>query len=333
MADDVVVSAPSAEATPAVNENPETYTDAQRDAWMRTGEMPGSGEAAAQDEVEDSADDSAADDAADSAETAAASETAKGSQEPPKRKTVTERNAEIKAEIDSLHENLRKRAELRKQASETGEKKAESPTAKEEWKPLSEDEYFEKNPDKTFTDFINAAAAHQAKELLRQDKEATKQAETQAKQEATIKEGQERWKKQLAETAKEIPDAAEVVYGEEVQRRLENQGNISGVLRTSENAPKLLASLGKNLPEFDRILAIEDPYVQVREFIKYENTLSGKKQAPVTAKKVTSVTPIHEVGGRGSTGGDEVEEALKDDDFEAFRKAENRRDLERARKG
>jgi hypothetical protein len=55
------------------------------------------------------------------------------------------------------------------------------------------------------------------------------------------------------------------------------------------------------------------------------------KPAPET-KVSKAPTPPKEVSGRGTTPTDEVEAAAKNNDFTAFRNAQNRRDFER-RKG
>lgn len=64
---------------------------------------------------------------------------------------------------------------------------------------------------------------------------------------------------------------------------------------------------------------------------KFKASPDKKEETP--AKTISSAPPPpHEVGGKGTSSPDEVEQALKEDDFEAFKNAENRRALAR-RKG
>lgn len=110
------------------------------------------------------------------------------------------------------------------------------------------------------------------------------------------------------------------------------QGSVADAfVLDSEHGTDVLYHLAKNPDELKRITAL-NPIQQARELVKIELTFA-KPAAKSPAPKITQAPPPpHQVGGKGTIMADEVEQALKEDDFAAFQAAENRRELN-ARKG
>lgn len=153
------------------------------------------------------------------------------------------------------------------------------------------------------------------------------------------------WQKRVTEARTKHPDFDAVAFGkaDDGQFKLHiAQGSVpDAFIADSEVGPEVLYHLATNPADAERILGRNpdgkyklNPLHQARELLKLEFQLSTPAEAPATpAKKITQAPPPpHQVGGKGTVAPDELESAVKDDDFESYSKAANRRDIA-SRKG
>lgn len=261
------------------------------------------------------------------------SETAAGSEPAPKpeqghRKTSQDTARRIQELLTERKARDTRIAELERQIQERSQasvKPQQTPQpAKETSEPRIDDKDDKGQPKyATYEDYLSA--------LRKYDREVSikewEQRQTQARQEEAEKViNAEQTKRAIAARAK-YADFDQVAFSNEMT--IPKGSLIDQFVIDSQHGMDVLYQLGKDShAEFDRIAKLP-PLRAHRELIKLEEQFSR----PPAPKKVTNAPPPpQEVGGRGTTSPDEVEQAVKEGDQEAYRAAANARDLAR-RKG
>jgi hypothetical protein len=101
----------------------------------------------------------------------------------------------------------------------------------------------------------------------------------------------------------------------------------------SKRSADIAYALGKNPKEFARIDRLP-AVAQIRELMKIEASVAGSAgNSNKTARRITqAAAPIRVLSGNGHQSGDEVDQAIKEDDQEAYSRAANARDIARRRR-
>lgn len=94
----------------------------------------------------------------------------------------------------------------------------------------------------------------------------------------------------------------------------------------SPQGADVLYYLGQHPEELERINGL-NPIAQARELVKIELKVSGTTSSASSAKPVTKAPPPpHQVSGKGTVAKDAVEQALEEQDADAYRREQNSRD-------
>lgn len=312
------------------------------DTWRKTGDLPTEETPATETPNSEVQDPPSSEDSAPSTPVKSAdSDTA-----PPQKKskpTAEDRKEQLNTEIRDL---IKKRDELLKTAAPPSVTPTSQPAAepKVSAEPTLEDKD-EKGALKytTWEQYQAAVRQFDREQILKEVEDRTvKSQKTQKLQEAEQIIGKV-WQERVKEARERYTDF-DIALSPDLPIP---QGSVTDALvLDSEYGPDVLYSLAKNPDELKRITAL-NPIKQARELVIHEllNGLLEKlssdprfegkivKSSIPPAKPVTKAPPPpHQVGGKGTIMADEVEQALKEDDFAAFQAAENRRELN-ARKG
>jgi hypothetical protein len=303
---------------------------ADYDKWRMTGEMPS-------EQTEESA---------PSEETSATTEEAVTEAEsapaPPQEKRETSPRTENRwAKLSRENRELRDRLAALETASEGRETQQEPPPAKVETKAEGPTIY-DKNPDgswkfKSHQEFQDAVRKWDRESLKAELKAETEQSVRQQeieRAERTISEG---FVRRLEPTRAKYADFDSVAFSPDL---LIPKGSVADLfLIDSDHAGEVLYYLGQH-PEITkgfygnydlktgRFANKELPTRQFRKLMEIEGQFSK-----VPAKRVTSAPPPpRETGGRGTTSADEVEQAVKDEDYRSYAAAANARDIARRKR-
>lgn len=238
-----------------------------------------------------------------------------------------------------------KASEARNQELEKGkpEPKAEAkPAAKaaegepEKYVPLSEDDYFAKNPDKSYDDYMEAKMDHKIEWRLKTEKATAAKAEQERQQAEQLKTIETNWKERVDAAVKAHPDFAEKCDAE-FNKLIPAGSLLDGWMIDSELGAEILYHFANNREELAEVLKMT-PFALTRKLTKLEDKLAGEpapekpeKKAPVTEIS-KAPKPASEVGGRATAPEDEAAAAAKDNDFRRFKAERDRAELA-ARKG
>lgn len=324
------------DANPAVESSPtefvetslESLTDEQSKHWRLTGELPKQTEAAPVEPPE---------------EAPAEAGKPEGTQEAGKAKGIKTRKVELDAEIQELEARLARKADLKRQLSETGEKPPAPPPVdkpaelKAPVKPKQADfqtwEEYESATDKyhdEMSDFKITLALQKDRAERAKEAEAAK-AKTEGETVA------QRFNQQVEAAAKKHSDWNEVApaIGEILKDPRYNAG--AGFILESEQGAEITYYLGTHLDEAATIAKMS-PIRQCAALGVIEHRLSQpaaepKKAAPGPKKETEVPPPPTELGGRNALPADPVNAALESGDTGAYIRAANARDLAERRSG
>lgn len=208
------------------------------------------------------------------------------------------------------------------------EKPASQPAVQAEPEPKIDDQGADGKPKyKTLEEFLSAVRKYDREQILKEvDGRTTKaqQERQQADQKQVIAKV---WGDRVGKAREKHTDFDAVALNPDLPIK---EGSVADAfILDSEHGTEVLYHLGKNPGELERISKL-NPLAQARELFKIEQTFAAP---PAPARKPTRApAPPHEVAGAGTVPPDETEQALEDDDFEAFKEAENRKAIA-ARKG
>jgi hypothetical protein len=330
------VVTPAAESTPA---DPQavlnSLTPEQRTEWKKTGTLPTPNKEESATSPADA--NSAAASQADAAESAPAPEAGKEKQEPPKKNAET-RIKELLAERRAEKERAdRAEARLKELDGKSKDAKpaeaAASSTAKAPVKPKIEEfdtiEAFEEAKDKYFEDLADFKAEQKVEKLKADQKKEREDAET-AKQ---IKAAEDAWSQKLDAARKKYADFDDLVTRDQsLAVEIPEGSAMDRFIFTSEHGIDILYGLAKNREEIKRIAGL-DALGQMREMVKLELALTSDKEEKPKKAPVKTVSdappPPQEVGGKGASPEDPVEDAAKRGDFSSYKKLANARDLKK----
>ena len=317
------------EATPAVAI--EIPTDgAARLEWQRSGKLPAAKEPS---KKADSA--PVQETPASQEETASASE-AVSTQEhksTEKRSNADTRKAQLNAEIQEL---LKTRDELKREMKTRPAESSPAPAAEKTEaklvKPKIEDfptwEKYEEAHDK----YVDELTERKAQEAVLKSEQAKTQRKLQEDMQAKVDDARGRY-----------PDYDEVIEPAR-QAIFEDKGVHPAVKAMVDASPvfvDLLYVIGKKPDDMARIakLSKSNPIEAIREIVlldalvREERNGKPKEVVKVPAKRVpTAPDPGYEASGTATSPGDVAQEAVKKNDFAAFQREQNRKDIVR-RKG
>jgi hypothetical protein len=306
------------------------------DKWRMTGEMPS-------EKTEESAPSEPETTSSEGEESATSQEqesvTRAASEAAPPQKGKKDASARIR-ELVARNQELERQLSAHSETSVTQTSQPATEQAVTDAGPTGE----EKNPDGSwvYKDWKELNAA-QIKWALAKAEEQHAQREREAIEAQHERIIQEVWTERLTEAKKRLHDFDVVCSSKEICLP---KGSIPDqVILDSERGPDILYYFGQHPEEMTRITGFavnpKDPMTvirvgaglntvqQAREMFKIESQYS----VPPPAKRVTNAPPPpKETGGRGSTSPDEVEQAVKEEDFSSYAAAANRRDVAR-RKG
>jgi hypothetical protein len=317
---DVMAESSAAEAVPQQQSAPEmeSWTDAQRTDWLKTGEPP-----KAEDSAPSKQETSAGDNKSESGPASEAGET----QREPKRGTAEARIKELLAENRKLKES-QKPAQTQQQAEvpQTQKPTQQTPPAAEgrpvrpKYESFDTVGEYEAAEDK----YIEELAAWKADQRDAEKTAAAKQAEAQ-------KAGQQRaegWKAKQDAFRKQTADFDEVVAAADNEPCSDA---IRDFCLESEIGPAVQYALAKDV-ELLRKLSDMSDVAAVRELTKLEMGLAGgmPSQTPAPKKTTTAASkPPTELSGRSNAPEDEAKAALEAGDFDRYRRVMNARDLKK----
>lgn len=100
---------------------------------------------------------------------------------------------------------------------------------------------------------------------------------------------------------------------------------------SSKHSADIMYALGKNPKEIARINRLPG-VAQVRELMKIEASVGSARNNKTSRRITQAAAPIRVLSGNGHQSGDEVDQAIKEDDQEAYSRAANARDIARRRR-
>jgi hypothetical protein len=334
-----IAANPAESAAAEPNYDLATFTPEQYTAWESTGKIPDAKPA------ESSPAPSTESQAGASSDDEPAAESAPASQEqPPKGKAA--RNADSR-----IQELLRDRAELKARLEAL-----EKPAAKTESAPAKPAETELKRParpvfgeagheSETWAQFedrqdahVEALAEYKAKSTWQQTREAEqKQAEESRKAEAaaaidkTFNERMEALKAEDAEFASVFTGDAAALRGVKINDLMD------GFIRSKEWGPKLLRHFIKNPAVAAEIHAMQnfdaaEAIVDIARSLKTPATPEPQKVAPVVLI-TKAAKPATDIRATSAAPVDELKAAVDAGDFSRFEELQNRRDVERRKRG
>jgi hypothetical protein len=253
---------------------------------------------------------------------------------------VKELLAQRKEDQKLLREALGKLAKLEvperpaSQVVTEPEKKSAKNEAKPE--PQLDDKNADGSPKYTkYVDYQKAWSGWVRDEAIREAKAAASDHTTKTQKEQQTAQAEEViarvWSGRINEARAKHADYDAVALNPELPIK---KGSVTDAfILDSEHGAEVLYHLGSNPQELERIQTL-NPLAQARELFRIEQKFATppKPSPKPAAPKVTQApNPPHQVTGKPAGNVDEVEQAVKDGDQEAFTRLENERILERAR--
>lgn len=321
------------ESSPAIQDSSEvlaSLTPEQRGEWRNTGKLP----------EQPSKQESAPADTSKETKSVTEPEAEAG-------KTTQEHKTESKR-APGAEERIReliaknKASEARIQELEAGKKEPKAdtkPAAKaaegdpEKYVPLSEDDYFAKNPDKSYDDYMEAKMDHKIEWRLKTEKATAAKAEQERQQAEQLKTIETNWKERVDAAVKAHSDFAEKCDAE-FNKLIPAGSLLDGWMIDSELGAEILYHFANHRDELADVLKMS-PFALTRKLTKLEDKLAGEpapeketKKAPVTEIS-KAPKPASEVGGRATAPEDEAADAAKAGDFRRFKAERDREELER----
>lgn len=336
------VNQPAAESSPAPDSSQvlASMTSEQRSEWRQTGNIPEpTKQASAPADTPKEADSVAAEDAAKPE-----AEAGKSTQE--HRKPGAEsRIQQLIAEKKELERKLQA-----KESAKVDKPVEAKPEVKEEKQPapdkiLSADEYFAQpeNSSKTYEDYVDYRSAENFKQLRAKEREETAKAEQEKQKKEQNETIEKSWMSRV-DAAIEAHDDFKTVVTKEFNDSIKPGTVLDGWLLDSEQGAEIMYHFAKNPDEYAKLQSLT-PFAQARRLTKLEDKLSSAKPAEQAAadSEATEVAPVpkttkapkpaSEVGGRGTAPDDAAAAAAKNGNYRAFKEEQDRKDLERARRG
>lgn len=326
------------ESAPTPEVDPTAFTGDERHQWRMTGKLP-----EVKPKVEESAppkETSATEEEKTEVETAPESETGKKQEQ---RHTGTPAPKREKQLGEDIQELLAKRAQLRSEVEQLEQKRT---PAKQESAPAAPQTQSTR-PEPTIDDKDEKGEpkyqtwdAYMA-DVRKWDRE---QAVAEFERKQALAEAQKSVNQKMAEGRERYGEGFDQAVVPATREIMQDQGihpAVKGILNQSPFYTDILYVLGTDKKAMADIVqtAKADPVAAIRKLVLLEIEVSKELVKPQTEKTVPPAkktsqapNPPVEVTGRGVTGGDEVDQALKDGDQDSYSRAMNARDLAR-RKG
>lgn len=288
-------------------------------------------------------------------ETAAASEAAdtqerKGPARSKTAATSESRWAKLSRENRELQEQLRQARESK--PPQEREIKQEPQPAKANAEPSIDDVDAKTGQPKyaTLKDYLAAHAKWNREEAVREFRAESEKTQREQQQQQTEQVIEKTVNERVAAVRKEHEDydeaAAEALAVKDDLGRdalfYTKGSHLDVFFLDSDRGHEVLYAIFKDFDTHKHIFArdqqgkyIENPVRQLRELAKIENSLPEKgKPSTSAASRVTQAPrPPHQVSGKGTIAKDAVEQAVEENDTETYIREQNRKALERLKKG
>lgn len=345
MADETVITestpVPEASEAPKPIKDLKDYTPEETLEWRKTGkiyedqqaEKEAAEKSKLDEQVSTEADSSTADSKSEPKAEDASESDPDSKKAPKKGKTAEDRKAQLAAEIQELLEQRRKLREEVKQEPKSepkqDAKQDPSPEAKTERpvKPKIDDfqtyEEYENARDAYFEDLADWKADQKLKGFREEQAKSAEEKQQQSAQQERL----EKWNKSIREAKQEWPDFEAVVHD------LKPTAEVMEFLEDSDYRAQILYRLGEDTDNADRIFGLSKA-AQLREIVDLEREfLSGsKKTEPKKEPTPISKAPKPPVNLRGgSSPGDPELAAVSANDYVAFERAANAKEMARRR--
>lgn len=324
MANDAVVEKP-VESSPAAQAPKETQpagvpveslNDAQRDKWLRTGEMPA--QEAEKETPKDSKLTEEASSPSPTPEKAEVAEKEKPAESAPEGKA--QEKAELPPSEARIKELLAKNKILEQQLADLRrppERQEPAKTEEVEEAPKMED--FE-----DLASWTEAKINFEVKQSLAKDRELRASEETKARIDAHNKQVVQKWNESVASAKKKYPDFEEKAFAADFN--IIDGSVLDRWCLESDMGTDVLYHYATHRDEFEALNRMT-PVLAAREIAKTEVKLLEK---PKPAPKVVSDAPkpVSEVSGRGTATDDPIAEALASGDIGKYMDLMNKKERE-----
>jgi len=325
---------------------PEQMTSAERDNWLLKGEIPLAGASPAESSRPSDEDaESAATPAGGVGDEPAAAKPAPVSQPVKKQEQQAKRTKQETPAQKRIRELLAENERLRgaqpavaqpaqPSAQPAATPPAAKPAAAEDPKPVRASK-----PDgskwKDWNEYEEAKDAWLIREGARQAEARRVEKDAATTQQQAEQQLKASWAERCvtAEKDPDMPDFKTVAF----QQGLMINPTTKAFLYTSEQGPKILYTLQRN-PQIAQQLAGADPLTTARVLVTLENALANGKGKPAGAaaaapaqpgasrtKPTKTPDPAVDIAGRNSAPADELEAAVRNDDFRKFYELDTRR--------
>lgn len=329
-AEPAVSSTATEEAAPQSSPPIESWSAAQRDKWLSSGEIP------AATEPEPAAPEEEKTSAAEPAESSAPeSETGKSQEQRQQGRTRAEtRKAELFAEIQDM---LRQRHEARQELERVKEELAKAkpagtkpaaetaPATLENGKPVPPDE---ENWTGTYPELAQANRAYNEAMAAWTAQQTFREHFAKAEQEKRERQQSEKWVSAASAEIKSNPQFKDAIN---VIGEFATRAGVADLIKDSDVGVDLVKYLWEHDEDGLRILTLGDKVAIAREFGRIESQLLANKKAPETKKISSASRPPTELSGASAAVEDEVDQALKAGDFERYARLQNARDAKSRR--
>jgi hypothetical protein len=240
-------------------------------------------------------------------------------------KQLSEEKGALQRRVEELERRLAS-PPAKDQATEPDSQPAAKAEAKTEPKIDDVDEKTGQPKYRTLAEYMSARETWLEDKLLSRvqaDQKKAEQARAQTEQQQIINQG---WNAKVEPARKKYADFDAVALNPDLPIKA---GSVpDAFVLDSEYGADVLYYLGQHPDLLDAINEM-NPLRQARELFSIEQKFVKPASAAKTASRAPA--PPHEVSGQGTVPPDETEQALEDDDFEAYKAAENRKAIARAK--
>jgi hypothetical protein len=325
-----------------------SLTPKQKAEWRQTGALPEAPKETPPKEATEAASSPAAKESPEPVKAEASAASAPAVKEEPKPKGAEARIKELLADnkrLESELDELRKRPIAAPAKIEEVAKPRRGEVDPKTGQALyATDEAFEEALDKYLSTKIKAESRREFEESQRQARIAEQNRITE-----------KRWQNSLKIATEQHPDFAQVLdIGDEGDRKgvfrnkdlktIKTNGVLDAWILDSEYGAVMLYHLAKNPSEIERIQSLA-PFHAARELTKLEDKLASgsvttpkespkeSSSSPTETRRVSSApAPAASVSGRATAPVDEVEAAVKSEDFGRYARAANAEEAARRKK-
>lgn len=263
-------------------------------------------------------------------------------QRPGRKPGAEERIGELTGKLRSTERELaewKAKAEALQAPKPPETKKAEVAKVEE----FDDKKWWDEHPDATLGEFTRAQAAHMAKQMVAETKAAEEKAAAEKRESEAREQLSKEWGERTEKAIAKHEDFKEVAFVDDLAcpatvndpKRIREGSILDGFILDSEIGPEILYYLAKNrgeIAEINRMTPFQAARYLTALEVELRDETPAAAAAPPAPKHTQAPKPAARVGGRDTPVTDPAKAAAARNDFTAYEREANARDLA-ARRG